>query len=70
MSGVGNFHRSGRLHWPTAWLLTACALPTALLPNPVFGREIGPTFFFAPPRLFEAQLTDIMVRMQDAGALL
>ena len=31
-------------------------------------REIGPTFFFAPPRLFEAQLTDIMVRMQDAGA--
>ncbi len=30
-------------------------------------REIGPTFFFAPPRLFEAQLTDIMVRMQDAG---
>ena len=32
-------------------------------------REIGPTFFFAPPRLFEAQLTDIMVRMQDAGAI-
>ncbi len=31
-------------------------------------REIGPTFFFAPPRLFEGQLTDIMVRMQDAGA--
>jgi long-chain acyl-CoA synthetase len=30
-------------------------------------REIGPTFFFAPPRLFEAQLTDIQVRMQDAG---
>ena len=32
-------------------------------------REIGPTFFFAPPRGFEAQLTDIMVRMQDAGWL-
>lgn len=31
-------------------------------------REIGPTFFFAPPRRFEAQLTDIMVRMEDAGA--
>ena len=30
-------------------------------------REIGPTFFFAPPRLFEALLTDITVRMQDAG---
>lgn len=32
-------------------------------------REIGPTFFFAPPRRFEAQLTDIMVRMEDAGAV-
>jgi uncharacterized membrane protein YfcA len=31
VSGVGSFHRAGRLHWPTAWLLTACALPTALL---------------------------------------
>ena len=30
-------------------------------------REIGPSFFFAPPRAFEAQLTDITVRMQDAG---
>ena len=30
-------------------------------------REIGPTFFFGPPRRFEAGLTDIVVRMQDAG---
>lgn len=30
-------------------------------------REIGPTFFFGPPRRFEAGLTDIFVRMQDAG---
>ncbi len=32
-------------------------------------REIGPTFFFGPPRRFEAGLTDIFVRMQDAGRL-
>ncbi|MDE2365020.1 MAG: AMP-binding protein [Hyphomicrobiales bacterium] len=32
-------------------------------------REIGPTFYFAPPRVFEAQLTRIMIRMQDASAL-
>ncbi len=32
-------------------------------------REIGPTFYFAPPRVFEAQLTRIMIRMEDAGAL-
>jgi long-chain acyl-CoA synthetase len=32
-------------------------------------REIGPTFFFAPPRIFENMLTNIMVRMEDAGGL-
>ena len=30
-------------------------------------REIAPTYFFAPPRVFETLLTQIMVRMQDAG---
>jgi long-chain acyl-CoA synthetase len=30
-------------------------------------REIGPTYFFAPPRVFEALLTLITVRMEDAG---
>lgn len=32
-------------------------------------REIGPTYFFAPPRVFETLLTQIMVRMEDAGGL-
>lgn len=32
-------------------------------------REIGPTYFFAPPRVFEGQLTSVMIRMEDAGAL-
>jgi long-chain acyl-CoA synthetase len=30
-------------------------------------REIGPTFFFAPPRTFETILTRVMIRMEDAG---
>ncbi|WP_048647565.1 AMP-binding protein [Nitratireductor soli] len=30
-------------------------------------REIAPTYFFAPPRVFETLLTSIMVRMEDAG---
>jgi long-chain acyl-CoA synthetase len=30
-------------------------------------REIAPTYFFAPPRVFESMLTAILVRMQDAG---
>ena len=32
-------------------------------------KEIGPTFFFAPPRVFEQMLTRLMIRMEDAGAL-
>ncbi|MEP3430528.1 MAG: AMP-binding protein [Roseibium sp.] len=31
--------------------------------------EIAPTYFFAPPRVFEMMLTQIMVRMEDAGKL-
>ncbi|MBK8185317.1 MAG: AMP-binding protein [Candidatus Competibacteraceae bacterium] len=31
-------------------------------------REIGPTYYFAPPRVFESLLTSIMIRMEDAGA--
>ncbi len=30
-------------------------------------REIGPTYFFAPPRFFEGLLTSVMIRMEDAG---
>jgi long-chain acyl-CoA synthetase len=32
-------------------------------------REIGPTYYFAPPRVFEALLTQVSVRMDDASAL-
>jgi len=32
-------------------------------------KEIGPTFFFAPPRTFEQMLTRVTIRMQDAGRL-
>ena len=31
-------------------------------------REIGPTYFFAPPRYFEGLLTTVMIRMEDASA--
>jgi long-chain acyl-CoA synthetase len=32
-------------------------------------REIGPTFYFAPPRIYENLLTQVMIRMEDAGAV-
>jgi long-chain acyl-CoA synthetase len=31
-------------------------------------REIAPTYFFAPPRVYETLLTLTMVRMEDAGS--
>jgi len=31
--------------------------------------EVGPTFFFAPPRIFETMLTNVTIRMEDAGGL-
>ena len=31
-------------------------------------REIGPTYYFAPPRVLEALLTQVMIRMEDASA--
>jgi len=32
-------------------------------------KEIGPTYYFAPPRIFEGLLTTVMIRMEDAGWL-
>jgi long-chain acyl-CoA synthetase len=30
-------------------------------------RELGPTYLFAPPRVYENILTQVMIRMEDAG---
>jgi long-chain acyl-CoA synthetase len=32
-------------------------------------REIGPTYYFAPPRVFESLLTSLTIRMEDASKL-
>jgi long-chain acyl-CoA synthetase len=32
-------------------------------------KEIGPTYYFAPPRVFEGLLTSVMIRMEDAGTI-
>ncbi len=32
-------------------------------------REIGPTYYFAPPRVFENLLTQVTIRMDDAGRI-
>jgi long-chain acyl-CoA synthetase len=32
-------------------------------------REIGPTYYFAPPRVYENMLTQVMIRMEDAASI-
>ena len=32
-------------------------------------REIGPSYYFAPPRVFENLLTQVMIRMEDASSI-
>jgi len=32
-------------------------------------KEIGPTYYFAPPRVFEGLLTCVMIRMEDASTI-
>jgi long-chain acyl-CoA synthetase len=32
-------------------------------------KEIGPSYYFAPPRVFEGMLTTVMIRMEDASRI-
>ena len=32
-------------------------------------KEVGPTYYFAPPRIFEGLLTSVMIRMEDASRI-
>ena len=32
-------------------------------------KEVGPTYYFAPPRVFEGLLTSVMIRMDDASSI-
>ncbi len=34
---------------------------------PIDMRDIGPTYYFAPPRVLEGLLTQVTIRMEDAG---
>ena len=49
----------------------ASAWPVRKTPTPRWPdlREIGPSFYFAPPRTLEVLLTRVMIRMEDAGFL-
>jgi len=64
MAWVGDFIFSvGQALW--AGFCTNC--PESADTMHVDLREIGPTYYFAPPRVFESQLTSVMIRMEDAS---
>ncbi|RWR46786.1 long-chain fatty acid--CoA ligase [Sinirhodobacter ferrireducens] len=64
MAWVGDFIFSvGQAYW--AGFTVNCPENAATMMTDL--REIGPTYFFAPPRVFEGQLTQVMIRMEDAG---
>lgn len=64
MAWVGDFIFSmGQATW--AGFTVNCPESAATMMTDL--REIGPTYFFAPPRVFEGQLTNVMIRMEDAG---
>ncbi|SNX67489.1 long-chain acyl-CoA synthetase [Cereibacter ovatus] len=66
MAWVGDFIFSvGQAMW-TGFCVNCPESPTTMM-NDL--REIGPTYFFAPPRVFEGQLTNVMIRMEDAGRI-
>ncbi|ETX28492.1 AMP-binding protein [Roseivivax isoporae] len=66
MAWVGDFIFSiGQACW-TGFCVNCPESPDTMMTDL---REIAPTYYFAPPRVFETALTQITIRMEDAGAL-
>ncbi|MEE9454459.1 MAG: AMP-binding protein [Paracoccaceae bacterium] len=66
MAWVGDFIFSiGQAFWNG--FCVACPESTDTMQADL--REVGPTYFFAPPRFFEGVLTTVMIRMEDASRL-
>jgi long-chain acyl-CoA synthetase len=66
MAWVGDFiFAVGQAYW--TGFCTNCPESATTMMTDL--REIGPTYFFAPPRIFETMLTQVMIRMEDAGPL-
>ena len=66
MAWVGDFIFSlGQACW--SGFCVSCPENTETMQHDL--KEIGPTYFFAPPRYFEGVLTSVMIRMEDAGSV-
>ena len=53
------------------WLINGFTVNCPESPETVAGdmREVGPTYYFAPPRVLEALLTQVQIRMEDAAPI-
>jgi long-chain acyl-CoA synthetase len=66
MAWVGDFIFSvGQAYW-AGFCVNCPESPDTMMTDL---REIGPTYYFAPPRVFETQLTSVMIRMEDASRM-
>jgi len=66
MAWVGDFIFSiGQAYW-TGFCVNCPESPETLTTDL---REIGPSYYFAPPRVFEGLLTQVMIRMEDASRI-
>lgn len=66
MAWVGDFIFSiGQCFW--TGFCVACPESAETMQSDL--KEIGPSYFFAPPRFFEGVLTTVMIRMEDAGPI-
>ena len=66
MAWVGDFIFSlGQAYW-NGFCVNCPERPGTMHENL---HEIGPTYFFAPPRYFEERITLLLIRMEDAGRL-
>ncbi len=64
MAWVGEFNFSiGQAYW-TGFCVNCPESADTMMTDL---REIGPSYYFAPPRIFETQLTNVMIRMEDAS---
>ncbi len=64
MAWVGDFIFSiGQAYW-CGFCVNCPERPETMYENL---HEIGPTYFFAPPRYFEERITALLIRMEDAG---
>ncbi len=66
MAWVGDFIFSiGQAYW-TGFCVNCPERPETMYENL---HEIGPSYFFAPPRYFEERITALTIRMEDASRL-